>query len=872
MSVGTAFYPRQQALNIKQAWGEWAGYFAPAVYADFHDIEYSAIREAAAVIDTSPLYKYVVRGADAGTAARSGDHARRRRSCRSTRSTTRPGATRRARSLDDGTVTRIGRGRVPDHRRRPLLPVVPAERDRARRRGRRTCRRSSRGWPCRASSAARCSRRATRQDWTDLRYFRHRRTEIGGVDVSVTRTGYTGDRGYELWIPADGALEVWDAVFEAGAPYGIFPAGIRALDVARVEAGLILIEAEYTSARHAIGPEQSYSPFEIGLGRLVDFGKAADFDGRRALLAEQQAGGPRPAARRPRARLGGIEGMFAKHGLAPMISPFVDRAPGPRLQGQQAGRPGDVDHLGHHDQEDGRVRLPGQGAREDRHPGLGRVQRRGRARARSPPRWSRCRSSTCLASEPEPRLRRRNTTERGHRDEPPAMAVCPNDRRPREAASPDRRRSRGRAARSAAGADRLVCTLARQHPVGHRRRTRDVVVDRRAVRGLDRAPPARSAGDPTDRSRRRFLATSGSAGVALVAGGAALGRVRPERRRAPTRTPSQEAAADRSSAREYMELVARASHAGRSGDLQLLLAPFNSANYSFESLGLHPRDPRTSHAAVWMYLERVPLVAYGPGVIEPGDSDATRLARRPRAHHREPDRVRRVARRPRRTGRCRDSARPGGRPRSSSPTSSTAAAGTCFAQWPNDWPNLKRLMREGATLPQRADRIVPRRDRVRARDDRHRHVPTHARHHRAQHPRRRHRAEGVRHAGRTPIRATSWCRRSPTCGTTRPAPGSARSATRSGTWGCSATAARTGRPPTCPSASTSTSRAATAGSRTTPSLFRLPAGRARDGRARGAHGDLRRPGLGPRVGAVAHRLLLRAADRRVPGRPARGRP
>src|SRR5690242_15905469 len=65
VSVGTAFYPRQQELNVKQAWGEWAGYFAPAVYADFHDIEYSAIREAAAVIDTSPLYKYVVRGSDA---------------------------------------------------------------------------------------------------------------------------------------------------------------------------------------------------------------------------------------------------------------------------------------------------------------------------------------------------------------------------------------------------------------------------------------------------------------------------------------------------------------------------------------------------------------------------------------------------------------------------------------------------------------------------------------------------------------------------------------------------------------------------------------------------------------------------------------
>jgi aminomethyltransferase len=170
---------------------------------------------------------------------------------------------------------------------------------------------------------------ATRQDWADVKYFRHRRTEIGGVDVSVTRTGYTGDRGYELWIPADGALEVWDAIFEAGAPFGIFPAGIRALDVCRVEAGLILIEAEYTSSRHAISDEQAYSPFEIGLGRLVDFGKTGDFNGRAALLAEQQAGGPARRLVGLELDWAGVEGMFAKHGLAPMISPFVDRSPVP---------------------------------------------------------------------------------------------------------------------------------------------------------------------------------------------------------------------------------------------------------------------------------------------------------------------------------------------------------------------------------------------------------------------------------------------------------------------------------------------------------------------------------------------------------------
>jgi aminomethyltransferase len=327
VSAGTAFYPRQRELNVKQVWGEWAGYFAPAVYADFHDIEYSAIREAAAVIDTSPLYKYLVSGPDAATLL---DRV-------ITRDMTKmqvdqvyytPWCDEAGKVLDDGTITRIADSEYRITAADPCyrwflmnatgLDVAVED-----------VSESLAGLALQGKLSREVLEAATRQDWADVRYFRHRRTEIGGVDVSVTRTGYTGDRGYELWIPADGALEVWDAVFEAGAPYGIFPAGIRALDAARVEAGLILIEAEYTSARHAIGPEQSYSPFEIGLGRLVDFGKAADFTGRRALLAEQKAGGP------PRRLVGleldwaGIEGMFAKHGLAPMISPFVDRSPVP---------------------------------------------------------------------------------------------------------------------------------------------------------------------------------------------------------------------------------------------------------------------------------------------------------------------------------------------------------------------------------------------------------------------------------------------------------------------------------------------------------------------------------------------------------------
>jgi len=141
-----------------------------------------------------------------------------------------------------------------------------------------------------------------------------------------------------VWAPADQAVEVWDALWEAGGPHGIRPAGIRALDVSRVEAGLILIEAEYTSARHAISSEQQYSPFEIGLGRLVDFGKRA-FVGRHALQLEQRRGGPARRLVGLDLDWSGIEAMYARHDLPPGVSATVQRDAVPvSKDGKQVGR------------------------------------------------------------------------------------------------------------------------------------------------------------------------------------------------------------------------------------------------------------------------------------------------------------------------------------------------------------------------------------------------------------------------------------------------------------------------------------------------------------------------------------------------------
>jgi aminomethyltransferase len=337
LSIGTAFYGRESELNTKLAWGEWAGYYAAAVYADFHDIEYNAIREAAALIDVSPLYKYVISGPDAGRLL---DRIITRdvSKLRIDQVYYTPWCDEEGKVVDDGTVTRLTE---TSYR---VTAADPSFRWFGQNATRldveiKDVSDTIAGLALQGKLSREVLEAATRQDWRDVKYFRRRRSEISGVEIDVTRTGYTGDRGYELWIPRDGAVEVWDLLVDVGRDYGLHPAGIRALDVSRVEAGLILIEVEYTSARHATAPEQRYSPYEIGLGRLVDLRKPAEFVGKRALQAESSAGGPARRLVGVELDWDGIEAMYAKHGLAPAVSPLVHREPVPAYrEGRQVGR------------------------------------------------------------------------------------------------------------------------------------------------------------------------------------------------------------------------------------------------------------------------------------------------------------------------------------------------------------------------------------------------------------------------------------------------------------------------------------------------------------------------------------------------------
>jgi aminomethyltransferase len=340
VSVGTAFHPATAPLNRKQQWREWSGYFASSVYADAHDIEYNAIREAAALIDVSPLYKYRLSGPDAGRLV---DRVITRDVTKLTpgRVYYTPWCDEYGKVIDDGTVHHFDDGSYRWTAADPQL---------------RWLRQNTAGLDVAIEDVSESiaavalqgplSRAvleaATGEDFADLGYFRRRASRFKAgrrtVQIDVSRTGYTGDLGYELWVPAEEAVGLWQRLTTAGAPYGIRPAGMLALDVVRLEAGLILLEVDYTSARHALNPEQNYSPGEIGLGRLVSFDKA-DFVGRLALEREQRAGGP---AR----RLVGleldwydIEGLFGAQDLPPAISPVVDRSPRPVfVGGRQVGK------------------------------------------------------------------------------------------------------------------------------------------------------------------------------------------------------------------------------------------------------------------------------------------------------------------------------------------------------------------------------------------------------------------------------------------------------------------------------------------------------------------------------------------------------
>ena len=313
MPRGTPFHPRTSALCESYGWRNWSGYMCATSYQLVPEMEYHAIRAAAGLRDVSPLFKYRNSGKDALRLVNK-VVTRDVSKCRPGQIMYTPWCDDAGHAVDDGTVWNLGDG---------SWDMTSAE--------------SNLGWleenaygmeievlddsdriaavalqgPTSRTILSTLADGAVRK----LRYYRFVRTTLDGLPVTVSRTGYTGDLGYEIWTPAENALPLWDALMAHGKGYGIAPAGLVALDMARIEAGFILAEVDYVPARKALVESQRYSPFELGLDWAVDLGKAS-FTGRAALVEERRRG--------VRRRIVGmevdwavVEGFYRAAGLPP---------------------------------------------------------------------------------------------------------------------------------------------------------------------------------------------------------------------------------------------------------------------------------------------------------------------------------------------------------------------------------------------------------------------------------------------------------------------------------------------------------------------------------------------------------------------------
>ena len=331
MPIGTAVHSRTFPLCESLNYREWSGFYAVSAYESHPEHEYNAIRNAAALIDVSPLYKYRVTGLDA---PRLVDRviARDIHKVALDQVIYCCWCDEQGKVIDDGTITRLAENTYrwtaaePNLRwfhQNALGMDVQIE----------DISEQLASLALQGPTSARLLRRVSGAPIDTLKYFRVAHTEIAGVPVDISRTGYTGDLGYEIWIPWPEAVRVWDALVDAGREFDVHPCGMLALDVARIEAGLILIDVDYTSSKKALIETQKYSPFEIGLGRLVNL-KKQNFVGRSALIAEQKRGGPARSLVGLDLDWNSIEKLYQDLGLAPQVPSTASRVAVPVYKGR----------------------------------------------------------------------------------------------------------------------------------------------------------------------------------------------------------------------------------------------------------------------------------------------------------------------------------------------------------------------------------------------------------------------------------------------------------------------------------------------------------------------------------------------------------
>ena len=325
------FFDRTSVLNESQELRRWSGYLSATNYELNHENEYFSIRTKAALLDITPLYKYLIEGPDSQKFL----HrlvTRNINICKVGQVMYTPWCDENGKVIDDGTVQRLSENKFRitsaepnlewlDHNSLGMdLTIIDDS--------------STTAALALQGPNSRSILNAVASDPLDkLKFFWMMDTNLGGMPVSISRTGYTGDLGYEIWMNPKDALSIWDLLIEKGKSYGITPTGLQALDISRIEAGLILLDVDYISSRHALIESRKSSPFELGLGWSVKM-KKNDFIGKRALEKELKDG--------PEWKFVGIEiewdeleKHYRKVGLAPGLPSTAWRTSTPLYSGSE---------------------------------------------------------------------------------------------------------------------------------------------------------------------------------------------------------------------------------------------------------------------------------------------------------------------------------------------------------------------------------------------------------------------------------------------------------------------------------------------------------------------------------------------------------
>ena len=287
MTRFTPFHSRTSALNQGHRWEDWEGFLAATMYSLDHRYEYDALRLGCGLFDVSPLHKYDVRGPDA--------QALLQRLVVRDISKSRPGrvfyttwCNDDGMVMDDGTVFHVGNNHL---RLTSTLPGLDWLEENALGFDVTIDDVSEElvGIALQGPTSRELLQKLTSVDLGNLKFFECTHADVSGASTLISRTGYTGDLGFEIFVRPEGAEKIWDSVMELGPDYKLRPCGLIALDMARIEAGLLQINAEFLSAMQTLFDVQKISPLELGLKWMCKL-EGDYFVGRDALRREEKDG------------------------------------------------------------------------------------------------------------------------------------------------------------------------------------------------------------------------------------------------------------------------------------------------------------------------------------------------------------------------------------------------------------------------------------------------------------------------------------------------------------------------------------------------------------------------------------------------------